>query len=222
MNTQIRIKQDISAGRTQSQPYHPGFDSVLPPDARAELRAPPRRPRILGRKPLEPTKLSAPRLLFAVFLVLLAVSAICLTLRERVPLERSLPSPAVTQPAPQSVTLAPTPAPTPRAIAPLPVSPPAIAPAPALRLDAPRAEISAPQPEPTPDVDWHSAPILPHPPRAQLLKLPPPKAHVIRLPDLPPAPRAIRILQRARETRARDLHAPQREINEVMRRIQSQ
>jgi len=217
-----RIKQEIPPGRIQSQSYHPSYDTVLPDNIRAELRAPRTRPRILGRKPLEPTKLSAPRLLFAVFLVLLAVSAICLTLRERVPLERSLPSPAVTQPAPQSITLAPTPAPTPRAIAPLPVSPPAIAPAPALRLDAPRAEISAPQPEPTPDVDWHSAPILPHPPRAQLLKLPPPKAHVIRLPDLPPAPRAIRMLQRARETRARDLHAPQREINEVMRRIQSQ
>ena len=123
-----RIKQEIPPGRIQSQSYHPSYDTVLPDNIRAELRAPRTRPRILGRKPLEPTKLSAPRLLFAVFLVLLAVSAICLTLRERVPLERSLPSPAVTQPAPQSVTLAPTPAPTPRAIAPLPVSPPAIAP----------------------------------------------------------------------------------------------
>ena len=200
MNTQIRIKQDISAGRTQSQPYHPGFDSVLPPDARAELRAPPRRPRILGRKPLEPTKLSTSRLLFGVFLVLLLVSAICSVLRQRFPQERS-PNPAQAQPTPQSITVVPTPAPTPRALAPVPVPafPPAPEPSPALTLDA------APQPTPSPDTDWHSLPVSPPPPRAQLLKLPAPKAQLIRLPDLSPAPRAIRILQRARETRARDL-----------------
>jgi hypothetical protein len=181
MNTQTRIKQEISAGRIQSPSYNAGYDTVLPPQGRAELGAPPRRPRILGRpKPKEPTRLSTPRLLFAVFLVLLLVSAICLTLRERVPLERS-PSPAGAQQAPQSITVVPTPAPAPRAIAPVPVSPPAPESSPALTL-APMPQITSPQAEhsasatadgtTTPDTNWHSATVLPPPPRAQLVRIP--------------------------------------------------
>jgi hypothetical protein len=226
----IRInEQEIPAGRIPSQAYHAGFDSVLPPDARAELRIPRKRPRILGSKPLEPTKLSTSRLLFGVFLLLLLVSAICSGLRQRVPLERSLSSASVPQPTPQSITVVPESTPAPRALSPLPVSPPATESSPALTL-APMPQIASPQPEhspsatadvaTTPDTDWHSLPVLPPPPRAQLLKLPVPKAQLIRLPDLPPAPRAIRILQRAREARVRDLHALNCELREVLRRVE--
>jgi len=182
-----RIKQEISAGRIQYQRYHAGFDTVLPPDARAELRIPPKRPRILGRKSKEPTKLSTPRLLFAAFLLLLIVSAICSVLRQRIPQERS-PSPAQAQPTPQSITLAPTPAP--RAIPPVPVSPPATESSPAFSL-APMPQITSPQSEhppsatadgaTTPDSDWHTLPVLPVP-RATLIKLPPPRAQLVRIP----------------------------------------
>jgi hypothetical protein len=87
----------------------------------------------------------------------------------------------------------------------------------------------APQPPPTPGPTVSRGAIAPEglfhtaktaAPRAMLLKLPPPKAQLIRLPDLPPAPRAIRILQRAREARVRDLHALNRELREVLRRVE--
>jgi len=186
-----RIKQEISAGRIQYQRYHAGFDKVLPPDARAELRIPPKRPRILGRKSKEPTKLSTPRLLFAAFLLLLIVSAICSVLRQRIPQERLTQAPRDREPTSQSITLAPTPAPTPQAPVPVPI--PSLAPesSPALTLDTLMPQITSPQPEhspsatadgtTTPDSDWHSLPVLPVP-RATLIKLPPPRAQLVGLP----------------------------------------
>jgi hypothetical protein len=98
-----RIKQEISAGRIQSPSYNAGYDTVLPPQARAELGAPPKRPRILDRtNPKEPTRLSAPRLLFGVFLALLIVSAICSALRQMVPPRTLSPKPSTSPAGAQS------------------------------------------------------------------------------------------------------------------------
>src|SRR5262249_35412995 len=97
MNTQNRIKQEISAGRIQSPPYHHGFDSALPPNVPAQLQIPPRRPRILGpHKPVSQEPPAKHWLLLAIFLLALALLAnlfITLHRQDQKPAPLALPSP---------------------------------------------------------------------------------------------------------------------------------
>jgi hypothetical protein len=175
----IRInEQEISAGRIQSQCYHAGYYTLLPDNARAELRAPPRRPRILGpHKPAAPPAPAKGRLFLTVLSTLLIVAITTTVLRQRVPLERSLSSASVTQPVPQSITILPTP--TPRAISPVPV------------LSESRRT--------TGENCRHQ------------------EEDRIRIRCIA----VLGVLERSREIRRQDLHALNRELREVLRRIES-
>jgi len=182
-----RTHQEISARKINAQTTAPRFqdarfDCELPFTARAELRVPPRRPRILRHpNPLE----SQPRarywlLLSAIILVLGLVASLSTSLRHQEP---QRPAIARLAPVPLPSPLAQASAPTPRLSA---------KPEPSLSL-SPRQEIQAPVPQRTPDSNWQSTLLSSAPPpRAELIKLPPPRAQLVRLPN--PAPRAVRIL----------------------------
>jgi hypothetical protein len=176
MNTQTRIKQEISAGRIQSQPYHAVYDTVLPDYARAELSAPPKRPRILGRPKSAPPQPHHTHwlALVAILLALGLVASLSSALRRQESQRTALATPpTVPIPSPKREALPPAPAPAPRLSAPP-------EPEPSLSL-APRGEIPAPAPIPLPTPDWNtpSLTVLPQPPRAQLSSLPAPRAALV-------------------------------------------
>jgi hypothetical protein len=191
-----RTEQDLSPGRIQSQPYHAGSDTVLPDKVRAQLRVPPKRPRILGPpKPTAPREPAKGRPFLTVYSTLLIVSVITTLLRQRVPLEPSLQR--APQPTPGAITVVPTPG----AVSPIPPPPkPTAVPTLEARVpEIPPLTLVPNSPAPTPEVR---------------------RAKPVRLPD-PRLPEQQRILERAREARARDLHALNRELREVLRRVES-